>query len=303
MTSRRSAYQAIHGVLLLDKPLGFSSNKALQKIRHLFCAKKAGHTGSLDPLATGLLPICFGDGTKFSEYLLNSTKSYQVTAQLGIKTTTGDREGDILSQVPSSIDQETLAEALNAFKGEILQVPPMYSALKHHGQPLYKLARAGKEVHREPRKITIHACQQLDFSYEVQQFKLHVTCSKGTYLRSLVEDIGEKLGVGAHVINLRRTQVGDFSLEQSHKMDDLVALEGSQKLGQRLLPVDICVAALPSLHLDADQSLRLGNGQKIEISMLDNSGEQRIYGPSDHFIGIGVLSDTGILRAKRLIAN
>lgn len=303
MASRRSAYQAVNGVLLLDKPLGFSSNKALQKIRHLFCAKKAGHTGSLDPLATGVLPICFGDATKFSQYLLNSNKSYQVVGQLGSTTSTGDKEGEILSRTESQVNQRALLLTLEKFRGHIQQVPPMYSALKHKGQPLYKLARAGKDVIRAPRAVCIDVLQLLTFSFESQTFQLQVTCSKGTYIRSLVEDIGQALGVGAHVMDLRRTAVDDFDIGQTYSMDYLMDVGKPEELLTLLLPMDICVAALPEIKLDKIQSQQFTFGQKISIERLGKGDEWRVYDPTCRFIGVGLLSETGILSPKRLIAT
>ena len=206
----------VDGVLILDKPRGMSSNAALQKVRWLLNAEKAGHTGSLDPLATGVLPLCFGEATKFSQYLLDADKGYETVMQLGVTTTTGDAEGEVVEQRPVEVGEAQLLEALEGFRGAISQIPPMYSALKRDGQPLYKLARAGEVVEREARSVTIARLELAAF--EGDRPRLQVACSKGTYIRTLVEDIGQVLGCGAHVAELRRTQVGPFSLAQAVSM-------------------------------------------------------------------------------------
>ena len=221
----------VNGILLLDKPKGLSSNAALQQVKRLYCARKAGHTGSLDPLASGMLPICFGKATKMSQQWLNADKIYHVRAQLGIQTTTGDAEGSIVAEkaVPD-LTPKIIEQTLNRFRGEIQQVPPMYSALKHQGQPLYKLARRGITIERLPRAVIIHHLSLL--SYENHQLELQVHCSKGTYIRTLIEDIGEALHCGAHVVELRRLSVGNFSAEQMISLEQLLAL------GQRFEELD-----------------------------------------------------------------
>ena len=219
----------VSGIILLDKPLGFTSNAALQKVRWLLNAEKAGHTGSLDPLATGVLPLCFGEATKFSQYLLDSDKGYETLAQLGKTTTTADAEGEVLQERPVTVGQADIEAVLPKFRGQISQIPPMYSALKRDGQPLYKLARAGEVVEREPRSVTIARLELLAF--EGDTARLAVDCSKGTYIRTLVEDIGEQLGCGAYVAELRRTQAGPFTLAQTVTLEELEAVhaEGATK--------------------------------------------------------------------------
>lgn len=216
----------INGILLLDKPLGLSSNAALQKVKRLFQAKKAGHTGSLDPLATGMLPICFGKSTKLAQKFLELDKIYLVTGQLGVKTTTGDTEGEILEQkpVPENLSSETIEKILDLFRGETTQIPPMYSALKHKGQPLYRLARQGITIEREPRKITVYQLDLIQYHPETLTIELKISCSKGTYIRTLIEDIAEALNTAGHVIKLRRTQVGDF------QESDMLTLEALEQL-------------------------------------------------------------------------
>jgi len=216
----------INGILLLDKPFGLSSNAALQKVKRLFQAKKAGHTGSLDPLATGMLPICFGKSTKLAQKFLELDKIYLVTGQLGIKTTTGDTEGEILEQkpVPENLSSETIEKILDLFRGETTQIPPMYSALKHKGQPLYKLARQGITIEREPRNITVYQLDLIQYHPETLTIELKIACSKGTYIRTLIEDIAEALNTVGHVIKLRRTQVGDF------QESDMLTLEALEQL-------------------------------------------------------------------------
>lgn len=231
----------IDGVLLLDKPIGISSNQALQKIKHLFQAKKAGHTGTLDVLASGLLIICFGKATKLASTLLNANKSYRVCAKLGIKTTTCDAEGKVLeTKSTDKITRELIEEVLQKFRGEILQIPSMYSALKHQGTPLYKLARKGIEVKREPRKVNIYELKLLDWQKDL--LKLEIVCSKGTYVRNLVDDIGASLGCGAYVTELRRLSVGKFQAEQMHTIDQLQQLFESgdfPAIDAKILPTEI----------------------------------------------------------------
>ncbi|MGD9108863.1 MAG: tRNA pseudouridine(55) synthase TruB [Gammaproteobacteria bacterium] len=223
----------IDGILLLDKPIGISSNRALQKIKHLFQAKKAGHTGTLDVLASGMLIVCFGKATKLAGTLLNADKTYQVNAKLGVKTTTCDSEGEILATKPTdNITKEMIEKVLQEFRGEIMQIPSMYSALKHNGTPLYKLARKGIEVKREPRKVNIYELKLLEWSRD--SLKLKVRCSKGTYIRNLIDDIGEVLGCGAYVIELRRLSIGKFQAEQMHTIEEI-----QQEPDRYLLPDDI----------------------------------------------------------------
>jgi tRNA pseudouridine55 synthase len=283
----------VDGILLLDKPKGISSNAALQKAKRLFNASKAGHTGSLDPNASGLLPICFGQATKYSQYLLNADKTYSCEAKLGESTTTGDCEGEIVATHPVHVNQAELNETLNAFRGPQQQVPTMYSALKHLGQPLYKLARRGIEVERQPRDFTVYALDCLVF--EPPLICLKVTCSKGTYIRTLVEDIGKRLGCGAHVTELRRLSVGDFPETQ---LVDFKALE--QDMDSFLLPVDAGLMHFERLDLTPDDHLRLIHGKSVSVDS-EASDLVRLYTPSG-FIGLGQ-RDQKVLKAKRLLAT
>jgi tRNA pseudouridine55 synthase len=302
MGRRRQRGRNVQGILLFDKPLGESSNKALQKVKHIYYANKAGHTGSLDPLATGLLPICFGGATKVSAFLLDADKRYWVRIKLGETTATGDSEGEILQQRSTdSVTQAVLLSVIDTFIGAIQQVPPMYSALKHQGERLYKLARDGVEVEREPRQVTIYEIKLL--SCELPEFELEVHCSKGTYIRTLAEDIGEKLGCGAHVIGLRRTQVGPFSGE---KMIDLAGLEalaesGKEALDALLLPVDSAIKDWPEVHLNSDSAFYLGQGQPVIVPKAPTEGRVRIYDHTDRFLGVGEILDDGRVAPKRMI--
>lgn len=293
--------RAINGILLLNKPKGFTSNYVLQKVKHLFNATKAGHTGSLDPIATGMLPICFGEATKYSQYLLNADKCYEVSARLGIKTSTADATGEIISTTESfSVSETQLLKVLEQFKGQIKQVPSMFSALKHQGVPLYKLARAGKEVERKARDITIYHLVLNEF--DGQTFKLTVRCSKGTYIRNLVEDIGDVLGIGAHMTELHRVYTAGFENEPMHTMESLREISFESQLNH-LLPVDQAIQYLPSLVLTADEVAALRQGKQITAK-----GEQvseqlvRLFNPADEFVGLGRIDPNQNLSAHRLMA-
>lgn len=298
----------VDGILVLDKPQGMSSNQALQKVRWLYGAAKAGHTGSLDPLATGVLPLCFGEATKFSRFLLESDKAYRSTFTLGMRTTTGDAEGEVLAeQSAGAITREQVEAALAAFRGEIEQVPSMYSALKHQGQPLYKLARRGEEVEREARSVTVYALEVIGFRpgerAEVDVF-LHV--SKGTYVRSIAEDMGEALGCGAHVSALRRTQAGPFTEAQAVTLVQLEALKAAGDLAAmdaRLLPVSEAVSHLPEICLDEHSGYYLKQGQPVQAPDLPMHGMVRVRLDGDGFIGIGEVLDDGRLAPRRLVAS
>lgn len=294
--------RAVSGVLILDKPLTFSSNAALQKVRWLFNAEKAGHTGSLDPLATGVLPICFGEATKFSQYLLNADKCYEVVMQLGITTTTGDAEGQVVATQPVNCTEQDLLAVLPQFRGKISQIPPMYSAIKKDGQPLYKLARAGEVVDREPRQITIDELTLVAFMGD--QAKLTVACSKGTYIRTLVEDIGNKLGCGAHVKELCRTEAGPFLLTQAITLETLIELqekEGSEALDQFLLPIDAGLTHWPVIQLTEHTSYYWLHGQPVRVPDAPLDTYIRVQDQQGHFIGIGEVANDGRLAPKRLI--
>lgn len=300
----RCQFRQLDGILLLDKPLGMSSNKALQEVRFLFAAEKAGHTGSLDPLASGMLPLCFGEATKVSGLLLDADKRYITTARFGYISNTGDEEGEKqLVQAHPNISSEKLEAVLAQFRGEIQQIPPMYSALKKDGQPLYKLARQGIEVERVPRNIVIHELKLLDCSAD--SATLEVQCSKGTYIRSLVEDIGTTLGTGAYVASLRRTAVSPFNSLPMYRLETLTALKDQQaRLDELLLPVDQALTHLPALALNEAESRLIQQGQKIVLESNTQPGLYRLYkkiNEQTQFIGMGELSNK-VLRVKRLLA-
>lgn len=296
--------RAVNGVLVLDKPRGMSSNQALQKVRWLLNAEKAGHTGSLDPLATGVLPLCFGEATKFSQYLLDADKAYETVARLGITTTTGDAEGEIVEESAVTVGREALEAVLPRFRGEIEQVPPMYSALKKDGQPLYKLARAGEVVEREARSVTIARLDLLAF--ESPDATLSVACSKGTYIRTLVEDIGQVLGCGAHVAALRRTQAGPFALSQAITLEELEkahAEGGNEALDRFLLPVDAGLEHWPLLQLSEHSAYYWLHGQPVRAPEAPKFGLLRVQDHEGRFIGIGEVTDDGRIAPRRLIRS
>lgn len=300
---RRRQVRAVSGILLLDKPLGWSSNTALQRVKRIFEAEKAGHTGSLDPLATGMLPVCLGEATKVSAFLLDSDKEYRVRLAVGVRTATGDAEGPPVATGPARISREVLESALQAWRGPILQVPPMYSALKHQGRRLYELARAGKEVPRPPRRVEIKALEIEEFAGTAPV--LRVRCSKGTYIRTLVEDIARSAGTEAHVAELRRLAVAPFPTE---RMVDLAALERAAGAGQTALdgllrPVDEALLALPSVILAPLEAIRLRQGQGIECTANRDPGLVRLYGPDGAFVGIGERLPGARLVPRRLMAT
>lgn len=294
--SKRKSGRNVHGILLLDKRLGVSSNKALQEVRRLFDANKAGHTGSLDPLATGLLPLCFGEATKVSALMLDDDKRYQVLVQLGVMTDTGDAEGKILKVRPVpdlSIDE--IVACLKKFTGEIDQVPPMYSALKHHGKKLYELARAGETVERKARRITIYDLQLLDFSKD--RLTLDVRCSKGTYIRSLAEDIGHELGCGGTVKQLRRLAAGQFSIDHAKTLEQLAEMD-EQALRQCLINVDKPLESLPAVQLSESEATRIKYGQALSIEK-PLQGMVRMY-HANVFLGLGEMLLDDKLAPKKL---
>ncbi len=298
---RMSKGLAVNGILLLNKRSGFSSNAELQRAKALFNACKAGHTGSLDPLASGLLPICFGEGTKVSAYLLDGDKRYRVKVRLGIKTDSGDKEGEIVSKKKVDVfNRDELIAVLKDFEGEIAQIPPMYSALKHRGERLYKLARQGIEVERKARNITIHHIILIDF--DESSIELDVLCSKGTYIRTLAEDVGEKMGCGAHVEELRRTEVNHFLVEHAFTIEQLekMAEAGVESLQSVLLPVDEAVSKWPELKLDDSLTWHIQQGQSVPCPEVVGEGLIRLYDSARHFIGLGSVNEQGQLAAKRL---
>ncbi len=294
----------IDGILLLDKPLFITSNGALQRVKRLFGAKKAGHTGSLDPLATGMLPICFGEATKFSQYLLESDKCYQVEAKLGVKTRTGDAEGEIIATKPvMALTREKIETVLRQFEGLIQQIPPMYSALKVQGKPLYELARQGIEIPREARAVHIYRLELIDF--QADKLQLEVQCSKGTYVRTLVEDIGELLGCGAHVSALRRSVVLPYNEIKMYTLDALEEAHkqfGMDALTQYLLPIETSVQSLPPIKLSNTAAFYMKTGQPVMIPHFPAQGLVRIFSHQDEFMGVGEILEDGRVAPRRLVS-
>ncbi|MGD2119417.1 MAG: tRNA pseudouridine(55) synthase TruB [Chromatiales bacterium] len=301
--ARRKSGRKVNGILLLDKAAGITSNKALQQVKHLFRAQKAGHTGSLDPLATGLLPICLGEATKISAFLLDADKRYQVQIKLGEKTSTADAEGEVIETRPlQGIDEAAIAAVLPEFVGEIQQLPPMHSALKHQGERLYKLARQGIEVERTPRDVTIFSLSMT--ACELPFVSLEVHCSKGTYVRTLAEDIGERLGCGAHVAQLRRTAVGPYrdgmvTFEQLEAM----AEQGFAVLDEQLQSLDSAIHDWPDVHLSSSLEFYLKQGQAVLVPKAPTEGLVRLYGANDSFIGVGCIESDGKVAPKRLMSS
>ncbi len=296
----KGKFRDIDGVVLLDKPGGISSNSALQQTRSIFKAKKAGHTGSLDPLATGLLPICLGEATKVSGYLLDADKHYRATCQLGVTTNTGDCDGEetSCSEVPE-LSTESLEGTLRKFRGDIMQIPPMYSAISVAGKRLYKLARAGKVVERQPRPVTIRSLDLVEL--HGTQFVVDVVCSKGTYIRTLLEDIGADIGCGAHMTALRRHGVSPFVRPEMVTIPVLDATrDAGEDLNKFLLPVDEALINLPKLMLAGDQALKIQQGQRLSMTDLPETSLLRLYREDGHFIGIGEHLE-GELKGKRLL--
>lgn len=313
MAKRRKGRQ-INGVVLLDKPHGLSSNHALQTVKRIYFAQKAGHTGALDPLATGMLPICLGEGTKFSQYLLDTDKTYQVTAKLGIRTTTSDAGGEVVSEKEVNVSDEQLADALDTFRGTTKQVPSMYSALKHKGQPLYKYAREGIEVPREARDITVFSLELLRFEHD--EVELHIHVSKGTYIRTIVDDLGELLGCGAHVAGLRRLAVGSYPIDKMVTLPQLETLleqaieQGiapSELLDPLLLPMQSAVTGMPVVYVDDVSASFLRHGNPVRAYKAPAEGSIQVYlGEDEHdenaeFIGVGFINDDGQLAPKRIV--
>jgi len=290
--------RAVHGVLLLDKPLGLSSNDALQKAKRLFRAEKAGHTGTLDPLASGLLPLCFGAATKFSQVSLDADKRYVATLQLGETRVGGDMEGEVIERRPVAVTAEQLRAACDRFTGTIEQVPPMHSALKHEGKALYEYARAGVEVEREPRRVTIHAIDIVDGDDD--RWTIDVRCSKGTYIRTLAEDIGRALGCGAHLAALRRTGSGTLTLDQAVTLEALEAMSEAER-DARLLDADALIADCPAVRLDAENAARFLSGMRRRLELAD-ADCVRVFGPEPKaFLGAGHIA-AGELISTRLLS-
>jgi len=300
VTASRVQWRDVNGVVLLDKPSGITSHTAVQKVRRLYSAAKGGHTGTLDPLATGLLPVCLGEATKFAHLLLEADKTYLATIRFGITTTTGDLEGEITARQPVIAPRERVVETLGEFVGDILQTPPMYSAIKQDGQPLYKLARAGHDVPRAPRQIAIHSLELLGLSEA--EANVRVVCSKGTYIRVLAEDIGGRLGCGACLAALRREAVGGLQLSSACTLGQLeeLPMAGREAL---LLPPDALVSTLPRFDLDAPCTRRLSQGQPVDHAAAGKTGLARIYGPDREFLGIAEVTGQGRIVPKRLTAR
>jgi len=299
---RRRVRRTVDGVVLLNKPLGISSQQAVSRVRHALNAAKAGHTGTLDPAADGLLPICLGEATKFSHLLLDADKTYEATVRLGVTTTTGDAEGEVLESKPPVTDRELILHTLQQFRGDIVQMPPMHSALKHHGVPLYEYARKGVEIERAPRTICIYDIQAIDF----KEFfvKIQVRCSKGTYIRVLAEDIGAALGCGASLAALTRSGSGGFDLTHAKvcRLDTLNALAEAER-ATFLLPVDSLVAGLPALEVTATEAERLLLGQKLGLKQAATIGFARVYGPNQRFLGLVEVGERGRTVPHRMLAQ
>lgn len=291
--------RVVDGVLLLDKPYAMTSNAALQTARRLLNAQKAGHTGTLDPLASGLLALTFGEATKFSADLLHADKTYIAGIKLGQKTTTGDLEGDFLQTRPVRVNRADIEKTLNAFRGDILQVPPMFSALKRDGKTLYDLAREGVSIEREARSVRIEKLEILEFADEL--LTVEVTCSKGTYIRVLAEDIGEALGCGAHLASLRRTKVGALSLEDAVTLQALETMSVDERLAT-LKPLDALMQTLPVVHLSENDRVRFCHGQRLALG-LPSCPRVRVYGPDEQMVGTARVNERGVLEPERLIAN
>lgn len=294
----KRTWQRVDGVLLLDKPLGLTSNDALQKARRLFSAAKGGHTGTLDPAATGLLPLCFGEATKFSADLLDADKTYEATVRLGVTTDTGDAEGQVIATAPVSVGEAAVRQALPRFSGAIEQIPPMHSALKRNGRPLYELARKGIEVERAPRAVTIHALELLDFAGD--SLRLRVRCSKGTYIRVLAADLGQELGCGAHLTALRRTMVGDLDLDGAITLAELEALAEEARAAW-LQPVDALLRSLPLLAIDGAAAERFSHGNPVDLPA-GLAGKIRVYADC-RLLGVGEPGSDGRLWPKRLVQS
>jgi tRNA pseudouridine55 synthase len=306
--ARRGRGRAVNGILLLDKPLGISSNRALQQAKRLFFAAKAGHTGSLDPLASGVLPLCFGEATKFSQYLLDADKAYQSTFLLGKVTASGDAEGELLeTRDASGVTRSDVEAALESFRGEIEQIPSMFSAIKHQGQPLYKLARQGKEVERKVRRVTISVLELRGFrGGENPEVDVYLECSKGTYVRSLAEDLGALLGCGGHVTALRRTMAGGFGIDECVTMPALEVLKDNSDDAQMdalLLPADAALGAIPLVELTQSSGFYMQQGQPVLVPNAPGSGMVRIALETGEFLGVGEILDDGRVAPRRLVVT
>jgi tRNA pseudouridine55 synthase len=300
--AKRKKGRSIDGIVILDKAIGISSNRALQEVKRIFDAQKAGHTGSLDPLATGVLPLCLGEATKVSQFLLDSDKKYRAKLKLGVRTDSGDCEGNVLESCADfQVSQLQIEEALTPFRGEIEQVPPMYSALKVNGVPLYKMARKGQTIEREARRITVYSIEMTAF--EGDELELEIACSKGTYIRTIADDLGQALGCGAHIIALRRTQAGVFTEADCITTQRLIQecdSGGLSAIDKHLIPMDKAIADLPEVVLPSVTASFIKNGQPVLVRHLPEEGLVRLY-EEGQFIGIGCIDDDGKVAPRRLI--
>ncbi|MAR29115.1 MAG: tRNA pseudouridine(55) synthase TruB [Gammaproteobacteria bacterium] len=302
--ARRRKGRPVNGILVVDKPAGISSNDVVQQAKRLFGAQKVGHTGSLDPLATGVLPLCFGEATKFSQYLLDANKTYWTRIRLGVSTETGDADGEVIAQVDATaITQTQVSDALETFVGEIEQIPSMYSALKHQGQPLYKLARQGIEVERSPRTVTIYSAELLQFAEAYIELRVH--CSKGTYIRSLAEDLGAALGCGGHVSALRRLAAGPYAEAQAVTLEQVSEIGDPQEMDALLLPVASAVGSWPSVRLHEDTAHYVRQGQPVQVAHAPTHGWVQIFesAEEDRFLGVGEVLTDGRIAPRRLVAS
>ena len=293
--------RAVNGVLIVDKPTGLTSNETIQRVKSIYRARKVGHTGSLDPLATGVLPVCFGEATKFSRYLLDATKRYCVTIRLGIETNTGDSEGEVVQvQSTAQITQQRVEEALTGFRGTFWQIPPMFSAIKVSSRPMYELARNGIEVEREPRSVTVFSNRLVSFADD--KITLDVHCSKGTYMRSIAADLGSELGCGGHVCDLRRTAAGHFEVDESNTFEDLRLARSRDRLDELLLPMSSTVAGCPPLTLTEEMAYMVRHGVHPPAPESSVSGLVRLYGSDHAFMGVGEILENGCIAPRRLTA-
>ena len=308
--ARRSKGRPVNGILLLHKPEGISSNKALQRAKGIYFAQKAGHTGALDPLATGMLPICFGEATKFSQFLLDTDKTYVVRAKLGERTTTSDSDGEVVETRPIAVTQEMLEEQVACFLGESDQYPSMYSALKYEGKPLYFYARQGIEVPRKCRKINVYSLTLDEYDADNEEIQMTAHVSKGTYIRTIVDDLGEKLGCGAHVIMLHRSKVGHYPSEKMLTLEQLEEklnqakaedLPTSTYLDELLLPMDSALVDLPSVEIDEAQGIAFGHGQTVSCGELPEGPITVVA--NGQFAGVGERNEQGLLKAKRALSS
>ena len=307
MGRRRSKGRKVSGIVLLDKPTGITSNRALQIVKRLYNASKAGHTGSLDPLATGLLPLCLGEATKVSGFLLDADKQYYATLKLGVKTSSADAEGEVIATRPvENYPASEIEAVLQQFSGDIEQVPPMHSALKVNGQPLYRLAHQGREIERKPRQVTIYNIELL--RHDGDEMDIRVNCSKGTYIRTLAEDIGEVLGCGAHLSALRRTRSGPFDIADSVTLEQLEEIQEAEAgsfeaLDRLLVPAEEALDDWPTIHLSENAAFYICRGQAVMVPKAPTEGLVRLFSAEKGFLGIGEILDDGRIKPQRLFLS